>query len=311
METVEGLVSIVVPFYNSARFIRETLESVVAQTYRDWELLLLDDGSQDESTEIAREYAARYPDRVRYFDHPNHANLGASRTRNIGATQARGEFLALLDSDDVWLPNKLADQVARLQEFPDVGLVFAPSLYWYQWNGDEPGLEQSSDHVSPERDHIPAVGPLGLMQDPSALLIHGYPVGPWGAPCPSSFLLRRSAFQAVGGFPEEFHRLFEDVAFLNKLYIARIPVFISPATTDRYRCHKGSVWHRIKGTREEEKDRAFYFRWLRRYLREKGCADPAIWSAVRKEGWMYWLPIPLAFTAFLRRLVRKGRMIRK
>ena len=302
METVEGLVSIVVPFYNSARFIRETLDSVIAQTYPDWELLLLDDGSQDESTHIAREYAARYPPKIRYFDHPNHANLGASRTRNIGASHARGEFLAFLDSDDVWLPNKLADQVARLREFPEVGLVFAPSLYWYEWD---------SNHAGPEQDHIPAVGPPGLLEDPSALLIHGYPVGPWGAPCPSSFLLRHTAFQAVRGFPEDFHRLFEDVAFLNKLYIARVPVFISSTTTDRYRCHPGSVWHRIKGTREEEKDRAFYFLWLRRYLREKQRADPAIWRAIRREGWIYWLPIPLAFTAFLRRLVRKGRMIRK
>lgn len=302
METIEGLVSIVVPFYNSGRFIRETLDSVVAQTYQDWELLLVDDGSEDESTDIAREYAARYPEKVCYMDHSDHANFGAARTRNVGASQARGEYLAFLDSDDVWLPNKLADQVARLQEFPDVGLVFAPSLYWYEWDSEDSGSK---------RNHIPDVGSLGLIEDPSVLLIYGYPAGPWGAPCPSSFLLRRSAFEAVGGFPVEFHRLFEDVAFLNKLYIARIPVFVSSTTTDWYRCHKSSVWHRIKGTSEEEKDRAFYFRWLRRYLREKGCTEPAIWRVLRREGWMYWVPLPLAFTGILRRLNHKGRMIRK
>ncbi|MGC8550826.1 MAG: glycosyltransferase family 2 protein [Acidobacteriaceae bacterium] len=303
VQAIENLVSIVVPFYNSARFIRETIESVLAQTFEDWELLLMDDGSVDESTQIAMEYAARYPNKIRCYDHPGHANLRAARTRNAGARLARGEFLAFLDSDDVWLPNKLADQVERLREFPEAGLVFAPSLYWYDWDGESVS--------NAGRNHVPAVGPVGLIKEPEILLIEGYPVGKWGAPCPSSFLLRRSAFEDVGGFPEEFARLFEDVAFLSKLYIHGVPVFISECTTDYYRCHEGSVWHRIKGTKEEEKDRAFYFRWLHRYLRERQCEDARIWRAVRREGWTYWLPLPVSIAGTIRRMSRKSRWIGK
>lgn len=302
MQAIEGLVSIVVPFYNGERFMRETLDSVLAQTFQDWELLLMDDGSDDGSIRIAKEYADRYPNKIRYYDHSGHANLRAARTRNIGASLARGEFLAFLDSDDVWLPNKLADQVRLLRQFPEVGFVFAPSLYWYDWN-----KEKSASDLG--RNHIPEVGPAGFIEKPEILLIQSYPVGKWGAPCPSSFLLRRSAFEKVGGFPEEFKRLFEDVAFLSKLYIHRIPVFISESTTDYYRCHEGSVWHRIKGTKEEEIDRAFYFRWLRRYLREANCENPAIWKAVRAAGWAYWLPLPPSIAGVLRRVTRKGRVV--
>ena len=303
MQAVEGLVSIVVPYYNSGRFMRETLDSVLAQSYQHWELLLMDDGSEYDSPEIAREFAARYPDKIRCYEHPGHANLKAARTRNYAVNFARGEFLAFLDSDDVWLPNKLADQVALLQSHPGVGLVFAPSFYWYDW-------EDASSETASSLNHIPDVGPAGLMENPSDLLIHSHPVGKWGAPCPSSLLLRRSTFDAVGGFSEEFKRLFEDVAFLSKIYLSGTQVFMSDNTTDYYRCHTGSVWHRIKGTREEEIDQAFYFRWLRRYLREEHCEDPAIWRAVRRAGWMYWLPLPYSITGVIRRFTRKARLIR-
>lgn len=304
MQTIGRLVSIVVPFCNSAKFLRETLDSVLAQTFENWELVLMDDGSADGSTQIAQEYAAQYPNKIRYYDHPGHANFRAARTRNIGARLARGEFLAFLDSDDIWLPNKLEDQVKLLREYPEVGLVFAPSLYWYDWN-DKDSASSSS------RDHIPQVGPAGLIEEPAILLIQSYPLGKWGAPCPSSFLIRRSAFEQVEGFPEEFNRLFEDVAFLSKLYIRKTSIFISQSTTDLYRCHEGSVWHQIKGTSEEEKDRAFYFRWLRSYLREAHCKDPEIWKAVRREGWIYWLPLPPSIARIIRRVSCKSRVIQK
>ena len=76
-------VSIVVSFYNAQRFLGDTIESVCTQTFQDWELLLVDDGSWDESTAIAREYAQRYPTKVRYIEHPNHQNRGASPSRNV------------------------------------------------------------------------------------------------------------------------------------------------------------------------------------------------------------------------------------
>ena len=76
-------------FLNPGRFFETALESVLAQSFSDWELLLVDDGSTDGSTEIAKEYAARYPERIRYLEHPEHANRGMSASRNLGIRHTR------------------------------------------------------------------------------------------------------------------------------------------------------------------------------------------------------------------------------
>src|SRR5262249_40463181 len=100
------LVSVIMIFLNAEPFIEEAIDSVLQQTYADWELLLVDDGSSDASTQIARRFAAGLPGRVRYLEHDQHVNLGKSASRNLGISEARGEFIAFLDADDVWLPHK-------------------------------------------------------------------------------------------------------------------------------------------------------------------------------------------------------------
>src|SRR5919202_2999091 len=109
-----SLVSVVVPFWNDKKFIQETIESVFAQTYENWELLLVDDGSTDGSTQIALRYAEQYPEKVRYLEHPGHQNRGMSAARNLGISHAKGAYIGFLDADDVWLPYKLEQQVAIL-----------------------------------------------------------------------------------------------------------------------------------------------------------------------------------------------------
>ena len=81
-------------FWEAERFLEEAIESVVAQTYASWELLLVDDGSRDGSTAIARRYVRRFPDRMRYLEHPGHANLGMSASRNLGIRHSRGSYVA-------------------------------------------------------------------------------------------------------------------------------------------------------------------------------------------------------------------------
>lgn len=298
MSTINGLVSISIPFYNRELYLPEAIESVLAQTYPSWELFLVDDGSTDHSTEIARSYAEQFPKNIHYLEHPGHANCGVTRTRNLGASQSRGEYLAFLDSDDVFLPNKLGHQVAMMQAYPEAGLICGPSEYWYSWEGHG---------ISKDKDTIQPVAPAGKLYNPSSLLTNSHPIGRYGAPCPSSFLLRRSSFDLVSGFVEAFnpgtYQLYEDTAFLTKLYL-RVPVYVTDCCSDRYRCHPQSIWNRTKGTLGEEKERAFYFCWLRQYLYDQGINDPLLWKAVRKEGWMYWLPFPAKVTRILRR-VRK------
>src|SRR5262249_39242789 len=103
-------VSVVVIFLNEARFLPEAVDSVFAQTHECWELLLVDDGSMDASSSIARRIAELHPGRVRYLEHDGHVNRGRSSSRNLGIHHARGQFVAFLDADDVWFPRKLERQ---------------------------------------------------------------------------------------------------------------------------------------------------------------------------------------------------------
>ena len=106
-----GMVSVVMPCYNGADFISETIDSVLAQTYENWELLIIDDGSSDNSLEIVKSYAATDP-RIRPI---SQANAGSAAARNNGIKQARGQYIALLDSDDLWLPEFLESQITFMK----------------------------------------------------------------------------------------------------------------------------------------------------------------------------------------------------
>ena len=116
-------VSVIMNCYNGEKFLREAIDSVYAQTYKDWEIVLWDDASTDGTERIARSY----DDKLRYFRGEKSPGLG--HARNLALRQARGEFLAFLDQDDLWLPSKLEKQVP-LFEAPEVGLVFSDSIFF-------------------------------------------------------------------------------------------------------------------------------------------------------------------------------------
>lgn len=108
---VDGLVSIIMPSWNTARFIRESIDSVRNQTYTNWELLIVDDCSTDNTDEIVASYS---DERIRYFK--NEKNSGAALTRNRAMREARGEWIAFLDSDDLWTTEKLERQLQFMKE---------------------------------------------------------------------------------------------------------------------------------------------------------------------------------------------------
>lgn len=109
----QGLVSIITPVYHAERFIEQTILSVQAQTYQDWEMILVDDCSNDHSGEIINRYAAQDA-RIRYYRLEK--NSGAAVARNTAIGYARGEYLAFLDSDDLWNPEKLSQQLSFMTE---------------------------------------------------------------------------------------------------------------------------------------------------------------------------------------------------
>jgi glycosyltransferase involved in cell wall biosynthesis len=118
-------VSVLMPVFNGERWLRQALDSALAQTFRDFEIVVFDDGSSDTSHAIALEYQAAHPGRVRAF---RHENAGLARVRNATLAVARGELLAFLDCDDVWMPHHLATAVACFDGDPGLGLVHANIL---------------------------------------------------------------------------------------------------------------------------------------------------------------------------------------
>src|SRR5262245_17309516 len=156
------LVSVIIIFLNTDRFIQESIESVFAQTYDGWELLLVDDGSSDASSAIAHGYAEQHPHKVRYLEHAGHQNRGMSASRNLGIRHATGEYIALVDADDVWLSHTLEQQVAILESHPTAAMVYGPLQWWYSW---------TANPEDRQRDYVEKLGvPPNTLIEPPTLL---------------------------------------------------------------------------------------------------------------------------------------------
>jgi len=167
-------VSVVIPAYNAAATLSETLASVFAQTFTDYEVVVVDDGSTDST----REVLARYHDRVRVLSKMNEGKPAS--TRNLGVRNARGDYVAFLDADDRWRPEKLELQVAVLDQNPAVGLVYTGAVVI-----DAEGRELKVRSCSPE-----ARGRIDRL-----LSVRNVMVG-------SSVVARRRAIEEAGGFDE-------------------------------------------------------------------------------------------------------------
>jgi glycosyltransferase involved in cell wall biosynthesis/SAM-dependent methyltransferase len=281
------LVSVITNFLNGAQFIQEAIESVCAQTYDSWELLLVDDGSTDSSTEIALEYAAQYPSKIRYLEHEGHQNRGTSAARNLGLRHAKGEYIAFLDADDVWLPYKLERQVAILASQPRAAMVYGATQYWYSWTGHP----EDRQH-----DYVPDLGvEADRLFEPPALLTLLYPLGKAPAPCPCGLLVRRETVESVGGFEEDFRGMYDDQAFLVKVYLKHA-VFVSSACCDKYRIHPNSCVSVAKQTGQYHEIRLFFLNWLETYLAAQGFQDTPAWLALQEalcpyRHPMWWLRV--------------------
>jgi glycosyltransferase involved in cell wall biosynthesis len=264
------LVSVIMIFLNGEKFIQEAIESVLTQNYPSWELLLVDDGSTDASTAVARQYVEHYPDRIRYLEHTDHANRGMSASRNLGIRHARGTYIALLDADDVWLSPKLERQIALLRSHPEAAMVYGSPQCWKGWTGRAEDLAE---------DEVP---PLGTQVDTvfraPELATLLYPLGEAPAPCPSDLLLRREAVERVGGFEECFPGFYEDQAFLIKVYL-RENVFVSSESWLRYRVHPESCCSVTMRNGQYHPVRRFFLNWLGVYLHTNGVADTDVWNA--------------------------------
>jgi glycosyltransferase involved in cell wall biosynthesis len=262
-------------FLDEERFLGEAIDSVLAQTFTDWELLLIDDGSSDSSARMAQELADRHTGKIRYLHHEGRANRGKSASRNLALNQARGELIAFLDGDDVWLADKLERQVALFELHPQTQFLCGATEYWGSWDGS--GADDKLRWTG-EVDAKPALEE-GRVYPPTSLLRHFYPLGRGLTPSQSGFMIRRRFALDFGGFDDRFRSLFEDLLFVTKA-IVRGSTLVSNDCFDRYRQHPDSSSNRASRA-EWLAAKKLYLEWLRDYLRESGV--PGLAWRIRRE----------------------------
>jgi glycosyltransferase involved in cell wall biosynthesis len=267
------LVSAITIFLDGERYIGDAIESVLAQTYENWELLLVDDGSSDGSTRVAQRYARQRPDKIRYLEHPGHQNRGMSASRNLGIAQTKGAFVAFLDADDVWLPTKLEEQLAIFGSHPKAGMVYGRTLIWHSW---------AQDSADGRRDYTMELGvpPDTLVQPPQLL-----PVllrNKAQTPTTCNAIVRREVLDAVGGFEERFRGMYEDQAFFAKVHL-RVPVYVSGACWAKYRQHPESCSANTS-TVDYYASRLPLLDWLANYVEKQGIPpNSAVWNVLHEE----------------------------
>lgn len=266
-ENQTPLVSVIIPFYNEDEFLAETIDSVIHQEYDNWEVIMIDDNGSEQCTALAKNYQEKYPGKIVYADHPNHANRGPAASRNLGIARAKGELIAFLDADDVWLPGKLQQQVQLFQKHPQVSMVCETSTYWYSW--------EAQGH--PDKDIAVGAAPEQFYTPP-ALALQLYPLSKGAAPCPSSIVLTKAALLRNGCFEESFigfSQAYEDQAFLIKIYLNEV-VYVSGACHNLYRQRSGSAMHRMLAGGNYEKARLYFLQWLKTYLAASVVKEPAV-----------------------------------
>lgn len=174
------LVSVIIPAFNRIDFIHETVGSVLEQDYSEIELIVVDDGSTDGTYEALQRYAIE--GKITLLSHENRANRGQSASINVGLKQAKGDFVAILDSDDLFAVGKLTRQVEFLNAHPDVGLVYG-SGFAIDAAGNRLYQIHGESHTEPN--------------DPNLVLLDCYFL------LPQNSLVRRSVYEKVGFFAED------------------------------------------------------------------------------------------------------------
>jgi len=209
-------VSVVVPVYNAEAFLGGTLDSLLAQTFRDYEAVIVDDGSTDTSLTIAKRYARRHPHCIRVLQQ---ANGGVAVARNTAIAAARGELIAMLDADDQWLPNHLETALAAFDADPELGMSHS-NIERVDRNGRSLGIAER--HWPNDRHPFDVIA---LRHEHVACL---------------TVVVRRRCIEAVGGFDPQFTRLGCEDRDLWLRIAERFPVRYLDVVTARYRTYPDS-----------------------------------------------------------------------
>ena len=255
-------VSICIPAYRAERFLAATLDSVRAQTFTDWELIVTEDGSRDRTEEIVRAFAATVAQPVRYTRHD--PNRGLPATRNAGIETARADWIALLDADDLWTPEHLATCLATARA-SGAELVHGGSILFDSDTGHD------LSHRTPTAEDIGAL-PLSLFR--GSYIIQ-----------PASVLLHRTLWERAGRFDPSF-RYVEDRDMWLRCARAGGRIAYTGCETCRYRKHRAALSTHAAPMAEAAArvyDKHLDWEAIPAALRREACA--AAWAAAGRLRW--------------------------
>jgi glycosyltransferase involved in cell wall biosynthesis len=273
----QPLVSVIIPFFNRVKFLSEAIESVLAQSYQNWELILVNDGSTDSSESIAEHFVCKYPNKIVLLGHPGKVNCGAGASRNLGIKHSKGEYITFLDSDDVFFSDTIEQESNALGAHPEAAAVCGTLQYWHSW--------QNVRHRR-EKDFVVDLGlEVEKLCKPPNLFIHNLLSG-GRKPGMGCVMLRRELIETIGDFEESFRNLGEDQVFWAKVSL-NARVYVINACLIRYRQHQESTCAAtVLKENNDPENWFFYFEWLENYLRQQKIANPAVHAAIasfRKE----------------------------
>lgn len=229
---VPGLVSIITPCYNGSKHVAKTIESVIAQTYTNWEMIIIDDGSKDNSAEIIQAYANK-DKRIKLIQQPNG---GSAAARNNGIRRAEGQYIALLDADDLWLPEFLQEQIHFMKENETI-CVYSTRLFIDEDGKEILRPEKCKAHIT-KRDmgrtnYIPCLTGLYDCSKYGKIFLH-----------------------------EEMKSLNDDYAYWYDIVALEDSAYGNPKPLAKYRMTSGSV------TSNKKKLVKKHYQFLRSYLKQ-------------------------------------------
>jgi glycosyltransferase involved in cell wall biosynthesis len=218
------LVSVIVPLYNGGKYIESTLKSILSQSYHHYEILVVDDGSTDDGPAKVSALMERFPGRMQLLHHPDQGNHWIAASRNLAIKNARGVYVAFVDQDDLWLPEKLERQVEVLQRFPEAAFVYAKSIF----------VDQQGEQKRIRGIHL--TGGKGIAGNPR--YVFGKLIKENFIPT-LTVLVHKRCLERIGFLDEGPRYEYEDWLLLSKIAFFYKAIFI-PEVLSKYRVHNNN-----------------------------------------------------------------------
>lgn len=267
----EPLVSIIIPFYNREEFLGEAIESVLIQSEKDWELLLINDGSTDKSVEIAAGFVEKYSSKIHLFGHEDNQNRGAHAARNLGISKSKGKYITFLDSDDIFFSDTLEKELKAFEENPEADAVCGTLECWYSWSDQAEKREKDFT--------IDLVLETEKLYQPPDLLIHNLKAG-GRKPGMNCVMLKSNFAKKCGVFEADCKYIWEDQIFWMKVSLYG-KIYVMDETLAKYRQHPVSN-SKIKSQDGQDVPlMPIFLDWMEVYLQEQNIENDEVWKALR------------------------------